>query len=98
MGLTTNIEAFTPDTDPEFQKHKKILLLCIESDVSLPKETAGYFGSDEPYFSLIDERLSVSLKDGVHYREYQNDSCSGYEVDLKSLPEGVTKLRFRNCW
>lgn len=98
MGMSTHIEAFMPDTDADFQKHKKILQMCLENEVSLPKETALYFGQEEPEEYLLDEKLSVSLKENVHYKDWSDESSQGYEVDLSKLPKGITKLRFYNNW
>jgi len=98
MGMSTHIQAFIPDTDAEFQKHKKILLMCSENDVSLPKETAEYFGSDSADEYLLDEKLEIELKEDVHYKNWFDESSQGFEVDLTKLPKGVTKLRFYNNW
>lgn len=96
--MSTHIKAFIPDTDVEFQKHKKILLMCLENEVSLPKETAKYFGSDTAYEYLLEEKLEIALKEDIHYKDWSEDSREGYEVDLTKLPKGVTKLRFYNSW
>ena len=98
MGMSTHIAAYTPDTDVDFQKHKKILLMCLEAKVSLPKETALYFGEESPSEYLLDEKLSIDLKEDVHYKEWSDESSQGYELDLTQLPKGVTKLRFFNSW
>ena len=98
MGMSTGIQAFIPDTDVDYQKHKKILLACMEADVSLPKETAIYFGEDYPTNYLLEQKLSVKLKQGVHYKDWSNETSEGFEVDLLELPKGVTKLRFSNSW
>jgi hypothetical protein len=98
MGMSTHIEGFIPDTDAEFQRHKKVLLVCAEANVTLPPETAKYFGSKYSDESLLDEKLNVMLEDGVHYTQYRDSGCSGFEVDLTRLPKGVTKLRFYNSY
>jgi len=99
MGMSTHIRAFIPETDPEFQKHKKVLLICIEADVSLPKETSEYFGGgDIPHESLLEDKLEIALSKGTHFIDYTSEDSEGYEVDLTKLPEGVTKLRFYNNW
>ncbi len=100
MGMSTHIKAFVPDTDKDFQKHKKILLMCSESEVSLPKETMDYFGvrSDYPDKTLLEEKLQIDLQEDIHYEEYSRESSAGFEVDLTKLPKGVTKIRFYNSW
>lgn len=99
MGMSTHIEAFTPDSDPEYQKHKKVLLACIEADVFLPKQTAEYFGVEIlPSIDLLEDKLSVALKEGEHFKNWNDESSAGFEVDLTKLPKGITKLRFYNNW
>jgi hypothetical protein len=99
MGMSTEIMAFMPDTDLEFQKHKKILLMCIDAEVSLPKETAEYFGDNEdPELWMLDEKLELELLEGVHYTEYSENSSEGFEIDLSKLPKGIAKLRFTNSY
>jgi hypothetical protein len=99
MGMSTYIQAFIPDTDPLYQKHKKVFLVCKEAGVSLPQETADYFhthhsGDD----SILEDKLQIDMTLGIHYSEYSSDSAEGVEVDLTTLPKGVTKLRFVNSW
>jgi hypothetical protein len=99
MGMSTHIQAFIPDTDKVFNKHKKVLLACLEAQVSLPKETAEYFGEEEPEIYLLDNKLSVDLEEGNQYTEwYDGYGSQGFEVDLSKLPPAITKLRFYNNW
>ena len=93
MGMSTHIEAFTPDTDREYKKHLEVYVMCDKLGVSLPKETEKYFNGDIP-----EERLRIELEKGEHYNDWFEDSSEGYEVDLTKLPKGVTKLRFYNNW
>lgn len=98
MGMSTHIKGFTPDTDAEYQRHKKVLLVCQEAEVELPKETAKYFGSEEANEETLESKLEVDLVLGKHYTEYSADMTEGFEVDLTKLPKGVTKLRFSNSY
>lgn len=99
MGLSTHIKAFIPDTDPEFQKHKSVALVCMEAKVSLPAETSNYFNvRHSPYPGMFDEKLAIQLREGEHYEEWRGEASDGFEVDLSKLPKGVTKLRFYNSW
>jgi hypothetical protein len=100
MGMSTHIKAFIPDTDPEYQKHKKVAQTCIEAGVSLPEETAKYFNcTPNTYWDgIIEQKLETRLKLGEHYTEYRADMCEGFEIDLAKLPEGVTRIRFYNSY
>lgn len=99
MGMSTHIEGFMPDTDPEFQKYKSVALFCMENKVSLPAEVSNYFNvRHEPDTWMFDEKLSIALEEGVHYENWHDESSRGFEVDLTKLPKGVTKLRFYNNW
>jgi hypothetical protein len=98
MGMSTDIKGFIPDTDKDYLRHKRVLLACKENQVSLPKETAAYFNANMPDPYLLEEKLEVELQNGVHYKEWREDMQQGFEVDLTKLPQGVTKLRFYNCW
>lgn len=98
MGMSTHIQAFIPDTDPEYQKHKKVLLVCQDASVSLPEETAKYFGTKYADDCVLEEKLEINLKQGTHYKHWNDDSRSGFEIDIDKLPKGVTKVRFYNSW
>lgn len=95
MGMSKCIKAFIPDTDETYQKHKKVLLACVDAEIKeLPKETAEYFGSKHPEMELLEEKLEVKLKHGKHFTEFSEDMTEGFEVNIASLPKGTTKLKF----
>lgn len=99
MSMSTYIQAFIPDTDPTYQKHKKVLLACIDAGIEeLPKETSQYFGYKTPEREALEEKLKVELREGVHYKDYNEDMSQGFEIELKDIPQGVTKLRFVNSY
>lgn len=98
MGMSTHIKAFIPDTDSEYQRHKKVLVACVECDVSLPKETAEYFGNDIGNLSLLDDKLEFDIKNSNCLSEWSDYNSGGYEIDITKLPLGVTKIRFYNSW
>lgn len=98
MSMSTHIKGFIKDTDPLYQKHKKVLLACNEAEVSLPKETADYFESDDPDLCLLGDKLEIPLKRGIHYKEYSEDMLEGFEVNLSDLPRAVSKLLFYNSY
>lgn len=96
--MSTYIQAFIPDTDDLYQKQKKVFIACMEAGIDLPKETAEYFGSQYPEKYLLEEKLIVRMKEGVHYKNYNADMQDGFEIELKDIPQGVTKLRFVNSY
>jgi len=92
--MSSHLKAFIPDNDPTYQKHLRILTMCKKENVSLPKETADYFGTcDEP-----EEKLQFILKRDDHYTKWQDEMREGFEVDLTKLPKEVTKIRFYNSY
>ena len=98
MSHDMYIKAFIPDTDPEYQRQRKVLLACKEAEVSLPKETAKFFGENYADLSSLDEKLEIKLQKDLHYREIFDDGVTGYEVILSKLPAGVDRIQFINTW
>lgn len=98
MGMSTHIKAFIPDTDPEYQRHRKVLLACDEAEVSLPKETAEYFGVIDFDKNTLDDKLEFDIKNSDCLSKWKDHDADGYEIDLTKLPQGVTKIRFYNEW
>ena len=99
MGISTHIKAFIPDTNPDYQRHRKVALACIEAGVSLPSETKQYFNHNAlPTHDMLDGKLEIELIKDIHYEDWADESSQGFEVDLTNLPKGVTKLRFYNSW
>lgn len=100
MGMSTHVVAFISDDDPTYQKHKKISEVCMEADVSLPKETAEYFGCGTEKLDefQLDDMLSEKLEIEIKTKEWGDDGRSGYEIDVTKLPKEVHKIRFYNSW
>lgn len=101
MSTSTHIKAFIPDTDLEFQRHKKVFLVCLQAKVSLPHETADYFNFYDGIpdnGDLLDSKLEIDIKNSNCLNKWHNHDADGYEIDLTKLPQGVTKIRFYNSW
>lgn len=95
MGMSTYVTAFTSPMNTEYQKHSKVLQVCIEAGLTkLPPETAEYFGDDCVDESLLDEKLEITIK--TH--EWSGDMQQGFEVFVKDIPAGVEKIRFVNSY
>ena len=100
MSMSTSLQAFM-DKDTVYQNHKNVLMACKKANVSLPKETAEYFGSEnwEIAEENATEKLEVELKEGIHWKHIEPGYPeSGFEVFVKKLPKEVTKIRFENSW
>ncbi len=95
MGMSTHATGYISPENEDYQKHKKVLLVCIEADIEeLPKETAEYFGDCLPDESLLEEKLETE----VPFTEYSTNMEEGFEILVKDIPKGVYKLRFCNSW
>lgn len=96
MSVNLYFVALALDTDPEFQKHKKVLDVCMEAGVSIPEETCKYFNYDGDlgYEGLANEKLEIPLQEDVHYKEFYEGDLLKHEIDLTTLPEGVKRIQF----
>ncbi len=94
MGKSTHVTAFIDATDETYIKHRNVLLACLAADISLPKETAEYFGEDWPRYELLEEKLETK----IFKTFWKIDYAEGYEILIEDLPKGVHKIRFYNSW
>ena len=94
--MSTRLEAFIPDTDPMYQKMKKVYLACEEAEIELPQAAAEYFGSKYTEDGLLEKKLRFVLEYGTHYKEYNGDMVEGFEVYISKLPKDIDSIRFTN--
>jgi hypothetical protein len=94
MGMSQYVKAYISDTDSTYQKQAKVLRACLEAEISLPEETAKYFGSKEPEEYLLYEKLEIEIPKTY----FSEDGIEGFEISVKDLPVGVHKIRFINSW
>lgn len=94
MGMSTHVIGFVSPDDEDYIKHSKVLLACSEANVSLPKETAEYFGCEAPEEYLLEQKLEIKIP----LTEWSDDCSEGYELLVSELPKGVHKIRFVNSW
>lgn len=93
--MSTHVVAFTSPNNTEYQKHAKVLKVCLEAGLKqLPPETAEYFGDSYVHESKLDEKLEVEIK----HHEWGAEMRDGVEVYLKDIPAGVEKIRFYNSY
>jgi hypothetical protein len=101
MGMSTHIVAFKDRK--EHDKHLRIRQMCIEEGVSLPRETAAYFGDDSEGIDPnawneyeLEERLETSL--GGCVSKWGREMEDGFEIDVDYIPKDVKKIRFYNSY
>lgn len=95
----------------EHEKHVTVWEFCMQQKVSLPKETAEYFGWESHEAEGIDpkqmndgeieEMLEVSERDLISHgclKEWGDDSRTGFELDVSKIPKDVTRIGFFNSY
>lgn len=84
-----NVVGYINSKNPTYQKHAKVLLTCHFAGVSLPKETADYFGHPDAELYLLDKKLETELP----IQNWKNGDSVGYELIVKDIPEDVCRIR-----
>ena len=97
MGMSTNIIAIKPP-DETYQKMLAAYQACVDAGIGIPKEVGRFFNYENPEPSGVVIRLDYPALHACVREWTNNDSASGFEVDLALLPEGVKVLRFYNSW
>ena len=95
MGMSTSVKGFRSPEDSEHQKHVKVLQFCKDMGVSLPEETAEYFGDDIRIDRIDPDDLLVVE---IPFHKVDVDDGYNYEVILSEIPKGINKIRFSNSW
>ena len=91
MGMSTHIIAIGEPGD----KHSKMFAAyeaCSAAGLDVPKEVNEYFNWDSPN----EKGLEIDIEEHGCCTEFSEDSRHVFEIDLKSLPEGITHIRFFN--
>jgi len=91
MSMSTNVIGFRPP-DEEWLKMKAVYDACEKAGVEIPDGVCSFFNYERP------DRKGVKVDINDILEKYQDDSSSGYEIDLSKLPKGLKILRFYNSW
>lgn len=101
MGMSTHIVGFRNRVDHD--KHLAVRDVCRDAGVSLPRETAAYFGDDSEGVdadawgdSEIEERLQTSL--GPCATKWFGEMKDGFEIDVDLIPKDVKTIRIYNSY
>lgn len=102
MSMNTRIQAFK--SSDEHDKHVRVLEFCRVEGVTVPIETAAYFGDDtegtdpnEYYDIEIEEMLKVDLG-ACLTRDNSVEMENRWEIDVSKIPPGVAIIRFTNSY
>lgn len=82
------------DPDDKWTSMKAIYDAYIDAGVEPPDVVLDFFNGEPPDSNGI--TITLEEIDGVV--EYKDDMREGYEVDLASLPDNITRLRFVNSY
>ncbi len=93
MGMSTNVVGFKPP-DKKWRDMKAVYDACHAAGVEAPDEVDEFFDGNPP----DDSGVEVDLEDNECCSEYNEDSQSGFEIDVSKLPKDVTIIRFFNGW
>lgn len=93
MGMSTHVTGFKP-ADDKWKKMKHVYDACETAGIEKPHEVAQFFNFCAP----DDNGVVIDIEKSEACRVWRRDSASGFEIDVKKLPENVTIIRFENSW
>lgn len=86
MGMDFRVVFLRSRDNEEYKKKLAVLKSCMEAGVEVPDEVDDYFdGTNDPDYPL-------EVKGNVI--DWDDDGRQGYDVDVKSIPSGVERIRF----
>lgn len=93
MGMSTHVIGFRPP-DERWHQMKSAYDALKKAGLEIPDEIGRFFDWESPDPS----GQEVKLKKGDHYSEWNEDSRSGYEIDIRKLPPETHIIRVYNAW
>ena len=94
MGMSMHVIGI-PERE-YFDKMIEVKTKCEELGVSVPDEVKKFFGS---YYvestSCLEHEV---LFQDVPHREWGDDHSSGFEIDVKDIPDNIKTIRFYCAW
>lgn len=94
MGISNFVIGIRPP-DEKFTQMSAVWHACTNAGIDVPDEVEAFFEGETP--DPLGVRLN--LTPGMTYgatgvTEYSSEHESGFEVDIKNLPDDVTIIRF----
>jgi hypothetical protein len=93
MGMSTHVVGIRPP-DEQWEKMRAAWDACEKAGVSPPEVVQDFFEGMKP----DPKGVVVEIQGYPCCHEYNDDGRSGFEINLKYLPEDVTVLRFFNSY
>lgn len=93
MGMSTHVVGFKPPDD-KWKKMKAVYDACRAADINCPEDVDDFFCNGEP----DDRGVEFSIEKYPCTKKYNEETSSGFEIDLKKLPADVTIIRFYNSY
>lgn len=79
-----------------FDKMIELKKRCEELEIGVPDAIKEFFGD---YYNESPECLEQeTLLQRVSHRDWGNDHSSGFEVDVKDIPNNIKTIRFYCSW
>lgn len=92
MGMSTHIDGIQ-ESEKEFQKMKAIWDECEANGTKVPDDVDEFMANYDP-----SDHQDMEWRNDFKKSVTELPSECGFIVDLKSLPEDVRYLQFRNSW
>ncbi len=94
MSMSTHIVGFRP-ADDQWNRMKAVWEACEAANTEVPQAVRKFFDGeapgDKPGMEVEIERTGAAKK-------WRANDCSGFELDVTKLPEGVRFVRFYNSY
>jgi hypothetical protein len=91
MGMSTHLLGFK-EPDEKWKAMEAVRDSCKAAGINPPEEVSKYFEWDTP----DDRGVEVKVECTDCCQELGDDHRSGFEVELRKLPDDLTYIRFYN--
>jgi hypothetical protein len=92
MSTTLSVTAHSSKNSPEFQKHFKAVVFCIENDLSFPAETSAFFkgkiGGDD-LESINRTAIMKYIENGIAVDMPVENNGYQATINVSDIPAGV---------
>lgn len=94
MGMSTHIVGFR-QADDRWKRMKAAYEACEAAGVEIPDDVDDFFDGEPPGDK---PGMEVDIKCSPAVSEYNDDSLSGFEIDIRELSKDIGIIRVYNSW